>query len=449
MEDYRIYPKQFQFDKILIEKKSCFMIMPFNKEFNHIYGIIKDEVSKHSINCNRADEMDGSQPIVNKIIKGILKSRYIIVDLTYARPNVFYELGIAHSFRDARNILLLKQPQTDYPFDITHLPYKEYDPNNEFRLRAIVSKFIEESLYVSDFQDALTINNITNYTINESSNYIEYVQDYFGAEVSIYTNILNKSLAAYETTNLEIAFEKYENLIKETLYHKRYEIIDGVIQIYIKIIVKSENIEVSQKFASRFSDMLLLGGMENDAMRLSHETDLMLALAEENRLLDFCIPWIIEYFSRSKASSIDLNRYKLEHFLMKSENENINNVIVDSIFHEDCHVREHMADIIGAKGINRGFEALKRQLLVEENWYTIGSIVEAIGRIAPTRDGMDTIERWIDENGDRIIIERQFFLLKHLLHGIVRLEKNGTEHIDRFRNKYDKYMHENQVGPID
>lgn len=448
MEDYRIYPKQFQFDKVLIEKKSCFMIMPFNAEFNHIYGIIKDEASKHDINCNRADEMNGSQPIVNKIIKGILKSRYIIVDLTYARPNVFYELGIAHSFRDARNILLLKQHDTDYPFDISHLPYKEYDPNNVFQLRAIVSKFIEESRYVSDFQDALAINNITDYTINESSNYIEYVQDCFGADVDIYTHILNKNSTACETAKVEIAFKSYENLIKATLSQKKYEVIDGVIKIYIKLIVKCEDIEMSQKFASRFSDVLLIGGVESDATRLSHETDLMLALAEENRLLDFCLPWIIEYFSRSKASSIDLNRYKLEHFLMKTENEDINNVIVDSIFHEDCHVREHMADIIGAKGITNGFEALKRRLVVEENWYTIGSIVEAIGRIAPKEDGIAVIEGWIDEHGDQIIAEKQFFLLKHLLYGITRLEKSGTEHIDRFRHKYNQYMHENQVGPL-
>lgn len=449
MEDYRIYPKQFQFDKVLVEKKSCFMIMPFSNEFNHIYGEIKDEVSKHGINCNRADEMDGSQPIVNKIIKGILKSRYIIVDLTHARPNVFYELGIAHSFRDARNILLLKQAHTDYPFDITHLPYQEYDPNNLFKLRSIVSKFIEESRYISDFQDALTINDITDYTINESTNYIEYVQDYFGSEVGIYTYILNKNSTACETEKLEKAFKMYENFIKETLSRKKYDVIDGIIRIYIQLIVKCEDIELSQRYATRFSDILLIGGIESDVTQLSHETDLMLALAEENKILDFCLPWIIGYFSRSKASSIDLNRYKLEHYLMKTNNEDINNVIVDSIFHENCHVREHMADIIGAKGIKKGFEALKRQLVVEENWYTIGSIVEAIGRIAPTEDGLAAIEGWIEENGERIIAEKQFFLLKHLLHGIARLEKNGTEHIDFFRQRFDKYMYENQVGPID
>lgn len=449
MEDYKIYPKQFQFDKVIIEKKSCFMIMPFSSEFNSIYGIIKDELSKNGINCNRADEMNGTQPIVNKIIRGILKSRYIIVDLTYARPNVFYELGIAHSFRDAQNILLLKQPQTEYPFDITHLPYKEYDADNEFQLRAIVSKFIKDSKYISDFQDALTINDITNYTINESSNYIQYVQEYFGVEVDIYTHILNGVSSACKRQDLDIAFMKYEELIKEIIRQQKQEILAGAIQIYIRIIVKCDDMELSKKYALRFSDLLLLGGLENDNIRISYETDLMLDLANHNRLLDICLPWIIEYFARSKASSIDLNRYKLEHFLMNTENENINNIIVNSIYHENCHVREHMADIIGAKGIRKGFEALKRQLVNEENWYTISSIIEAIGRIAPSQAGMQVIEEWINENGERIIEEKQFFILKHLLHGIIRLEEGETSHSKCFQQKFGKYMYENKVGPID
>lgn len=46
---------------------------------------------------------------------------------------------------------------------------------------------------------------------------------------------------------------------------------------------------------------------------------------------------------------------------------------------------------------------------MEENWFTIGSIVEAIGRIAPLEEGMQIIEKWIDENGERMIQEKQFF----------------------------------------
>ena len=108
-----------------------------------------------------------------------------------------------------------------------------------------------------------------------------------------------------------------------------------------------------------------------------------------------------------------------------------------------------MADIIGAKRINNSFETLKKQLVLEENWFTIGSLVEAIGRVAPSEEGLFAIESWINENGKKLIEEKQFFLLKHLQHGIVLLEKNGSTHLNNFRIKFEKYMHENQVGPID
>lgn len=44
---------------------------------------------------------------------------------------------------------------------------------------------------------------------------------------------------------------------------------------------------------------------------------------------------------------------------MQTNNTFINNAIVDSVFNEDCHVREHMADIIGAKHIKEAFSCIE------------------------------------------------------------------------------------------
>ena len=448
MQEYKIYPKQFQFDKVMVQKNKCFMIMPFDEKFNCVYATITETAEKNQVICFRADEMNGSQPIVNKIIKGILESQYIIVDITDAKPNVFYELGIAHSFRDARNILIIKQRDTQYPFDISHLPYQEYDPNNIFRLKTIISTFIKESRYITDFRDALALNDIYDYTINGDNNYIEYIENYFAEKLSIYSDILNQNTASYEEAEIEKAFVNYENLVGEIISTRKEKIIDGIIQIYIKLITRCEIEGISKKYALRFDDRLLQFGMNNDDSRIAKETDLMLALANDNKLLDLCLPWIIGYFSKSKSSSIDLNRYKLEHFLMNSDNENVNEAIINSIYNEDCHIREHMADIIGAKVIQQGFYALKTQLMVEENWFTIGSIVEAIGRVATSEDGLPVIEKWIAMNGQRMIEEKQFFLLKHLFHALLLLDSNNGNHADEFLKKYKKYMHENQVGAI-
>lgn len=49
MNDYFIYPKQFQYEKILPKKNTCFMIMPFAQSFNEIYGTIKEETEKMAL----------------------------------------------------------------------------------------------------------------------------------------------------------------------------------------------------------------------------------------------------------------------------------------------------------------------------------------------------------------------------------------------------------------
>ncbi len=93
MDEYLIYPRQFQRVNIPVEKNRCFMIMPFKKELDCIYGEVKKGLSEAGYLCRRVDEIPGSTPIINKIISEMLRSRYIIADLTDCNPNVFYELG--------------------------------------------------------------------------------------------------------------------------------------------------------------------------------------------------------------------------------------------------------------------------------------------------------------------------------------------------------------------
>ena len=107
MNDYKIYPKQFKNVKIPIEKNRCFFIMPFAKEFDIVYGELKSLLGEDGYICTRVDEISGSTPIINKILTELLRAQFVIVDLTNCNPNVFYELGIAHTFKDAENIFLL------------------------------------------------------------------------------------------------------------------------------------------------------------------------------------------------------------------------------------------------------------------------------------------------------------------------------------------------------
>lgn len=448
MRDYKIYPKQFLFDKVHIDKSRCFMIMPFSNEYRGVYADIKAELSDIGIMCNRVDEIKGSKPIMNKIITEILKSRYIIADLSECNANVFYELGIAHSFRDSRNILLLKRKESKYPFDLSHLPYVEYSPENMLQLREIVKKFINESRYAADFVDALFLHDISINTVDGRNNYIEYIQDYFESEIDNYTRILNGNSALYSYEDLNKAFTEYEYLLSEAFQDQSTEMMSGIIRVYAELLASCTDDEIIKKYVAKLFEQIPVWDNRFEEYHIVWKTDIMIGLAKKNKVLEVCMPWIIEYFSRSKASNIDLNRYKLEKFLVETDNERINDIIIESLYHNDCHVREHMADIIGSKSLVRGSDTLIKRLDIEENYYTIGSIVEAIGKTATPDKGMPAIETWISKKGNDIIVANQSFLLKHLYHAIARLDSDGNSHLTNFIKIFGPYLQENKVGPI-
>ena len=106
------------------------------------------------------------------------------------------------------------------------------------------------------------------------------------------------------------------------------------------------------------------------------------------------MPWIIAYFRRTKSTTIDLNRYKLERFLMLTSDNEINQVIADAVFDDNCYVREHLSDIIGEKKLYLAEPCLIKQLEIEENYFTAISIVEAIGKLN-SKQGIDAINSWL------------------------------------------------------
>lgn len=438
MEDYKIYPKQFQFDIVPIERNKCFMIMPFNDEYRRIYGIIKDELNINNIVCNRADEIKGSRPIMNKIINGILKSRYIIAELTESNANVFYELGIAHSFRDSRNILLIKQKKTKYPFDLSHLPYIEYDPENEFILRDIVKSFIKECQYTADFQEAVLLHNVPIHLIDKRFNYIEFIQDYFESNIAIYTNILNGKNSVYNEDELDKAFSDFELLIDETLIKQSIEIIRGILKIHILLIVNCSNPEISRKYAVGFSTLLRQSKSKYEEEYLSWESDLMIELAQNKKLFDVCMPWIIDYFSKLQATIIDLNRYKLERFLMTSSYEEVNEYMIDALYSTNSHIRESMANIIGEKKIYRALGVLYNRLETEQNNYVSRSLVEAIGKI----DDINNIERlllWFENSREKFENDKYYGIYNHMIYALQKMDSSvDKKYLMDFAKKYKR-----------
>lgn len=142
-----------------VEGRLCFVLMPFAKEQTEIYrSIIKPTVEKHGYTCIRADDIYQSTHIMNDILGHIKNGSIIIADLTGRNPNVFYELGIAHTIKyPERVILLTRSSDEDVPFDLQSIRSIKYNSTDEGikKLENKLEKFLS-------FLDKLRITNITN-----------------------------------------------------------------------------------------------------------------------------------------------------------------------------------------------------------------------------------------------------------------------------------------------
>lgn len=112
-----------------IRENFCFVLMPFNLALKPIYDDhIKKVLGRLELVCQRADDIFGPTPIIEDIWENINRARILIADLTNKNPNVFYEVGIAHTL--GKEVILITQSLDDVPFDLRHLrhiPY-EYTP---------------------------------------------------------------------------------------------------------------------------------------------------------------------------------------------------------------------------------------------------------------------------------------------------------------------------------
>jgi hypothetical protein len=107
-----------------------FVAMPFTADSKALY---EDHIAKVAealdLKVARADEFWGSSHIVSEIWSAICGSRLVIGDCSGRNPNVFYELGIAHTV--GCPVLLLAQDANDVPFDVRHLRVLQYQPRSE------------------------------------------------------------------------------------------------------------------------------------------------------------------------------------------------------------------------------------------------------------------------------------------------------------------------------
>jgi hypothetical protein len=91
--------------------------MPFDPKYYEIYSeVYRPICAQNGLVCSRVDEISRPGSITRDIVEGIIDADVVIADLTSQNPNVFYELGIAHSI--GNKTIMTAQALQDVPFDV-------------------------------------------------------------------------------------------------------------------------------------------------------------------------------------------------------------------------------------------------------------------------------------------------------------------------------------------
>jgi hypothetical protein len=120
---------QFGIPLHLHKRADLFVIMPFKKEMDNVYENYLTPIAKISnMTIMRADDIYSNRPIMQDVWAGIFASRIVIADCTGRNPNVFYEMGIAHTL--GKPVIIITQNSDDVPTDVRHIKYIKYSPEN-------------------------------------------------------------------------------------------------------------------------------------------------------------------------------------------------------------------------------------------------------------------------------------------------------------------------------
>ncbi len=112
-----------------IEPTLLSVMMPFHPSFNAVYTELKRNAEAIGFRCRRADDIWENPAVIQDVVSLIDRSKIVICDCTGRNPNVFYEIGIAHTL--GRETILITQSELDIPFDLRHLRYVKYLNNGE------------------------------------------------------------------------------------------------------------------------------------------------------------------------------------------------------------------------------------------------------------------------------------------------------------------------------
>lgn len=106
-----------------------FMVMPFRERYNAVYSnIIQPLAADLNLTIKRGDDFTSvTGAIMQEVWAALNACRVVIADTSEDNPNVYYELGIAHTLGKPAILLTQAKDFEQIPFDIRHLRFIVYE----------------------------------------------------------------------------------------------------------------------------------------------------------------------------------------------------------------------------------------------------------------------------------------------------------------------------------
>jgi nucleoside 2-deoxyribosyltransferase len=135
--------------KVGLMNKNAFVLMPFDDPYNGYFEkIFKPALQRASFNVTRADDIFQVSGIMQDIVRSIQEADLILCEMSGKNPNVFYELGLAHS--RGKPVILVSRKKEDIPFDLSQLRVILYDTEQADWQRKLSTQIRQMAKSVND-----------------------------------------------------------------------------------------------------------------------------------------------------------------------------------------------------------------------------------------------------------------------------------------------------------
>jgi hypothetical protein len=107
-----------------LDPKSIFVITSFDPAMEPIYEAIVAAASSVGLRAERVKDVPGDYRVTDKMLRMIRSARFVVADLTFERPNVYFELGYARGLN--KTVITILREGTPAHFDVQDWTYMKY-----------------------------------------------------------------------------------------------------------------------------------------------------------------------------------------------------------------------------------------------------------------------------------------------------------------------------------